>query len=412
MPRGKRESLRALDWINFFMADVTTGVGPFLAIYLTATRHWNPASVGIVVATQSIASVIAQAPAGALVDQSTNKKRLLIGAAFLVAIGCIGIVLAKGLGLQIATQILIGVAAAIFPPAVAAISLGLVGRRKLADRVGRNEAFNHTGNVVFAVLAGAAGTWFGQNWIFLFSAALASGTILSAWRIRNPDVDNNIARGSTSNQTPALGFTRLFKDRRILVFTASVLLFHFANAAMLPLVGELLSKDNLHSSSLYMSASIVLAQLIMIPVAVLTGRLADPWGRKPLMLVGFAVLAVRGVLYTLGSSSLYLLSVQCLDGVGAAIFGVLWVIIIADVAKGTGRFNFLQGAIQAALGMGAFLSNFIAGFIVKSFGYNTAFLNLSVIAIAGFFFFAFFMPETKVSASDSIGSLELPSPIS
>ena len=175
----------------------------------------------------------------------------------------------------------------------------------------------------------------------------------------------------------------------------SVVMFHFANAAMLPLVGELLSKGKDRESSLYMSACIIAAQCVMIPVAFLTGRFADSWGRKPLFLLGFAVLTVRGVLYTLGKSSTYLLAVQSLDGVGAAIFGVLWVVIISDLARVTGRFNLLQGVIQAALGLGAFLSNLVAGFIVKAYGYNTGFLWLAAIAMGGMIFFALFMPETK-----------------
>src|SRR5436305_7710222 len=128
---------------------------------------------------------------------------------------------------------------------------------------------------------------------------------------------------------------------------------------MLPLVGELLSKGQDRKSSFFMSACVIAAQFVMIPVAMVTGKLADPWGRKPLFLIGFGVLAVRGIPYTLDKGPAYLLSVQALDGVGAAIFGVLWVVIIADLAKGTGRFNLLRGVIQAALGLGAFLSNFL-----------------------------------------------------
>jgi MFS family permease len=176
---------------------------------------------------------------------------------------------------------------------------------------------------------------------------------------------------------------------------------------MLPLVGEMLSKGKDGASSMYMSACIVAAQLVMIPVAILTGKLADPWGRKPLFLIGFTVLALRGILYTLGKGAVYLIAVQSLDGVGAAIFGVLWVIIISDLAKGTGRFNLLQGAIQAALGVGAFLSNFLAGFVVKSLGHNAGFLGLAGIASIGLVFFALFMPETKDQA---IRATATPSP--
>ena len=155
---------------------------------------------------------------------------------------------------------------------------------------------------------------------------------------------------------------------------------------------------------MYMSACIVAAQLVMIPVAILTGKLADPWGRKPLFLIGFTVLALRGILYTLGKGAVYLIAVQSLDGVGAAIFGVLWVIIISDLAKGTGRFNLLQGAIQAALGVGAFLSNFLAGFVVKSLGHNAGFLGLAGIASIGLVFFALFMPETKDQSTRETGN--------
>jgi MFS family permease len=401
---NQERSLKGLDWVNFFMADVATGIGPFLAIYLTATRHWDPASVGMVVAAQAIASVVAQAPAGWFVDNSTRKKWLVIFGAILVAVGCVAIVLAQNVVSEVGVQIVIGLTAAIFPPAIAAIALGIVGKSRLSRRAGRNEGFNHAGNVVFALLAGGIGVAFGQQWIFYASALFATGTVISAWMIRDEDIDNQAARAAdeddrlnnTETKVPRLAsLSDLLSDRRILIFTASVVLFHFANAAMLPLVGEQLSKGKDGASSMYMSACIVAAQLVMIPVAILTGKFADPWGRKPLFLIGFAVLALRGVLYTLGTGAVYLIAVQSLDGVGAAIFGVLWVIIISDLARGTGRFNLLQGAIQAALGLGAFLSNFLAGFVVKSLGHNAGFLGLAGIASIGLIFSALFMPETK-----------------
>ena len=403
MATTNTRSLRGLDWLNFFMADVTTGIGPFLAIYLMATRHWNPASVGVAVSAQSIATVIAQGPAGWLVDWSPKKKWLVIGGAALVAIGCCSIVWSTGPTSEIVTLILIGVAAAIFPPAIAAISLGIVGKQKLPARVGRNEGFNHAGNVIFALLAGAVGTWIGQSWIFYSSAIVATGTILAAAQIRSKDIDNVAARAAAETPEAATGkrasppasFKDLLGNNCLWFFTISVVLFHFANAAMLPLVGELLSKGKDGQSPFYMSACIIAAQFVMIPVAWLTGRLADTWGRKPLFLIGFGVLAARGFLFTLGKSAFYLLAVQSLDGIGAAIFGVLWVIIISDLAKGTGRFNLLQGVIQAALGLGAFLSNFLAGFVVRAFGYNTAFLGLAAIAFTGLLFYAILMPETK-----------------
>ena len=400
MRKNPQQSLHALDWLNFFMADINTGIGPFVAIYLTATRHWNPASVGVVVSAQSIASVAAQAPAGWLIDWSHRKKWLITAAAAAVGLGAFGIVQAPNQTGEILTQILLGFAAALFPPAIAAMSLGIVGKKRLSRRVGRNETFNHAGNVSFALAAGAVGTWIGQSWIFYMSSLVALATICAALRIRSRDIDNAAARAATSDENgsresniTSLGV--LSRNRFIWIFTIAVILFHFANAAMLPLVGELLSKGKDGESSIYMSACIVAAQFVTIPIAFFTGKLADPWGRKPLFVIGFAVLALRGFLYTLGKSAAYLLAVQSLDGVGAAIFGVLWVIIISDLAKGTGRFNLLQGIIQAALGLGAFLSNFLSGFVVKSFGYNIGFLGLASVALVGLLFFFLFMPETK-----------------
>jgi MFS family permease len=349
---------------------------------------------------QSIASVLAQGPAGWIVDWSHHKNWLIVGGAAVVAFGCVGVVQAPDETAEILTQILIGIAAALFPPATAAISLGVVGKERLSRRMGRNESFNHAGNVSFALLAGAAGTWLGQKWIFYMSAVVALGTMFAAASIRSRDIDNLAARAADreeeNNATAHIAsFRNLIRDRCLWILTASVVLFHFANAAMLPLVGELLSKGKDGKSSFYMSACIVAAQFVMIPVAALTVWLADSWGRKPIFLAGFGVLTLRGILYTLGKSSLYLLAVQSLDGIGAAIFGVLWVVIISDLAKGTGRFNLLQGVIQAALGLGAFLSNLTAGFVVKAFGFNAGFLELAGVALAGTLFFALLMPETK-----------------
>jgi MFS family permease len=143
-----------------------------------------------------------------------------------------------------------------------------------------------------------------------------------------------------------------------------------------------------------MSSCIVAAQLVMLPIAVVVGRTADKWGRKPLFLVGFAVLPVRAALYIVSDNSFWLIGVQLLDGVGAGIFGALTPLVIADIMRGTGRYNLAQGGIATVQGIGASLSGLVAGVIVDRFGYSAAFLTLAAAAPVALIVFTLAMPET------------------
>jgi len=398
-------SLRALDWTNVFLADVRDGVGPYLAIYLLATAHWDAQSIGIALSASSFAAVVAQTPAGALVDGLRSKRAFIVAAAIGIAVASLVMVWNSSFPTVITAQIITGVSSTVFQPALAAITLGLVGRRRMDARLGRNEAFNHGGNVLAAALAGLLAWTVGREAIFYLLAAMSVGSILSVLAIRGGEIDPARARGSdrdssapdpeptASGHLESLG--AMFADRRMLIFSASVILFHFANAAMLPLVGQKLAAGAAKGASVYMSVCIIAAQLIMIPVALFAGRYATKWGRKPVFLIGFAVLPLRGFLYTLSDNGYYLVAVQMLDGIGAGIFGVVAVIVIADLTRGTGRFNLTQGAIFTALGIGASLSVLLAGFIVQHAGYNAAFLALAVIATVALALFAFAMPETR-----------------
>jgi MFS family permease len=400
--RPSQKSLQALDYLNLFLADVRDGVGPYLAIYLKASQHWHPASIGIAMSASTIATVFAQTPAGALIDRLHQKRLLILLAAALVSLGCIGIALLPAVPVVIACQVLIGAAAAVFPPAIAAITLGLVGHQKLDRRVGRNESFNHGGNVIAAVLAGFIGQFIARKGIFFLVAAMAVGSAIAASQIRGREIDHELARGADGeekdepeHQHHLVGTMELLSDRRILIFALAVVLFHFANAAMLPLVGQRVSQGaKALDPTVYMSACIILAQLVMVPTANIAGRLATN-GRKPIFLLGFAVLPIRGVLYTLSNNPYFLVSVQILDGIGAGIFGVLSVLIVADLTKGTGRFNVTQGMLNTAIGIGAGLSNLLAGFVVQKAGYNVGFLMLAAIAAVATGVFWFLVPETN-----------------
>jgi len=178
------------------------------------------------------------------------------------------------------------------------------------------------------------------------------------------------------------------------MFVTAISLFHFVNAAMLPLLGEKLALGNQGTETLFMAGCITTAQIVMVPMAVLVGHKADFWGRKPIFLVGFAVLPLRGVLYTLTQNPFVLVSIQVLDGIGAGIFGALFLIVTADLTQGTGRYNIAQGGASAVWGLGAALSNAVAGFMVEIAGYNIAFLFLATVALTAFVLFWVAVPET------------------
>jgi MFS family permease len=384
-----RQSLYALDWLNFFLADVRGGVGPFLVTYLLAVLHWNPAKIGVAMSVMGIANLLAATPCGALVDAVKKKRLLIVAGALLMGVGCTFITIFPNFYFINAAQIVTGVVSALFAPAVAAITLGLVGQQMFAIRIGRNEVFNHAGNVATALLAGIVGYLLGQEWIFYLVAIIGGASAVSVLFIRNDDIDYLRSRGGALKITPdgvvALSVRALFADRKILIFTAAVTLFHFANAAMLPLAGQLLTRNHESFASLNMSACIVAAQLIMIPVAFLSGKYGESWGRKPVFLIGFAILPIRGFLYIL----------QVLEGIGAGIFGVLSVVVIADLTKGTGRYNLVLGAMATAIGIGASLSDVVSGYIVNAWGFNTGFLFLASVAALALTIFGLMMPETK-----------------
>ena len=406
---------RPLDWLNFFLADVKDGLGPFLAIFLMSSQYWDAGRIGVVLTIAGVATVLARGPGGALVDAVHWKRTLIAIGALAVAVSAVVMALAPQFWPIAVAQTASGIADAIFPLAVAAISLGIVGRGLFSRRVGRNEAFNHAGNAVTAIVAGLAGYFIASGAVLWLIAALALASIAAVYAIDGRAIDHEVARGSDDGQRDQPSrLSGLLENRSLLFFTAAITLFHFANAAMLPLIGEKLSQSHQQASSLFIAACIITAQIVMVPMAILVGHKADAWGRKPIFLAGFAVLPIRGILYTLTQDPYALISIQILDGVGAGIFGALFFIVIADLTKGTGHYNLAQGASSASWGLGAALSNGVAGFIVNSFGYSAAFLFLAACAVLAFLVFWLGVPETRDAAArppdesvERLGSSEL-----
>jgi len=404
---GKQRSIFALSSLNFFLADVQGGVGPFLVIFLTSLLHWEPGRIGFVMGISGVVGVLAQIPAGAVIDQLRPKRLIVATAAGLIALGSIGIALFPTFGVVVAGQSFIGVAGAVFGPAIAAITLGIVGRKKLERQIGRNQSINSTGNVANALMIGAVGATLHGKGIFYYVAAISLATIASVMLIRGKDIDYALARGADdlvgdceeqeeAKQPRFSGILTLLRDRRVLVFAVSCILFHFANGGLGPLISELLAKGvGMKSGLRFVSASIIVAQLAIIPLGILIGRRAEGGARKPLFLIPFCLLPLRAILYTFSHQPYFLVALELLDGSAMGIFGIMQLLIIADLTKGTGRFNLTQGALSTAVGIGASSSNFVAGWVVKHFGFNMGFLTMAGIAAAALVFFWLLMPETQ-----------------
>ena len=381
------------------MADVRDGVGPYLSVFLKGAQHWDAGAIGIAMAASSVAAALCQIPAGLLVDATRFKRLLIAASGLIVAAACLVIVWFPVLPAVIAAQAMLGAASAIIPPAIAALSLGLVARRLLDARISRNEGFNHGGNFLAAALAGVFGHVIGYNWIFYLVCAFAVASAAIVTLINPAEINHQRARGGEphSSQQP-ISLCELLTRRDLQIFLAAVVLFHFGNAAMLPMAGQVLAQTHPGEDTIALSACIIAAQLVMVGVAWAVGRAsARGIGRKPIFLVALAVLPVRGLLFSLTASPYAVVAIQLLDGVAAGIFGVVSVLIASDLTRGTGRFNLAQGLTALAVGIGAGLSNATAGYVVQWFGYPAGFRYLAAIALCALVFFAALMPETAAS---------------
>jgi MFS family permease len=375
----------SLDALNFLLSDVRGALGPYLNVFLVTQQHWSQASVGLVTMIGGWLGLAAQPAAGATIDATHAKRGLIVTALAVLALGAVVIFLMPSFWPVLIGNSAISVVGDVFGPAVAGITLGLYRHRQLARRMGRNAAFDHAGNVAIAAVAGAVGWAFSQRAVFLLVplfAVLASVAVLS---IPAQAIDHERARGAEpleGGEERISGLSVLLTCRPLLIYAGCAMLFHFANAPLLPLVGQ---------------KCIIAAQAIMLPIALLVGRTADTWGRKPILLIGFGILPIRAVLYTFSDDATWLIGVQLLDGIGAGIFGAITPLVLADLMRGTGRYNLAQGTVAMLQGVGASTSGLVAGLLVDHFGYATAFLEAAVAASLAFAVLLTLMPETVTS---------------
>ena len=391
-------SLHGLDGVNFFLAGVLAGFGPYVAVYL-ADQKWTQDKIGLVLSAGALAGLLSQVPGGELLDTVRSKRSLVALGAAMVAISAMIIEFWPSFPLVLIAQGLQGITGGLLGPAIAAISLGLVGHAALPERLGRNQRFASTGSLVAAALMGLVGYAFSYHAIFLLVIALALPLFVALARIHAADIHFGRSCGAphhhTSARPPRAGRATLWKSPALLVFGACLFLFQLANASMLPLAGESLIYQGESRSSLVVSALIVLPQIVVAAIAPWIGRQANQLGRRPLLLIGLGALPIRALLFALTTDAPLLLVYQLLDGISGAVVGVLTPLVIADATNGTGRFNLGQGLVGTASGIGASLGTALFGFIAASFGSTVVFLSIASVGLVAVLILWFLMPETR-----------------
>jgi len=396
-PAPSRRSLRGLDWFVFFVADVQTGFGPFVSVYLTAQR-WTQVDIGLILSAAGFVSLIGQMPGGAVVDAARSERFV---AAIAVAAICVSALTYATLPIfptVLAGSILHAAASCVLGPAIAAISLGLVGHAVIGERLGRNARFASIGNGLAAAAMGACGYFLSARAVFVVTVLLLVPALLALRHIAENEIDPARAHGAPPRHTgkkPPIRAGALMHNRPLLIFAGCLLLFHLANSAMLPLVGSVVTMKSARWATLIIAACIVVPQLIVAILSPWVGTRAQIWGRRPLLLIGFAALPIRGLLFALISDPSLLLAVQILDGITASVFAVMVPLVVADLTRGTGHFNLGQGILGTATGIGASLSATLAGILTDRFGSATAFGSLAAVALAGFTLVWLLMPETR-----------------
>ncbi|KVH74400.1 ABC transporter permease [Burkholderia ubonensis] len=403
-------SLRALDWLNFFVANVQTGFGPFIASYL-ASHKWTQGEIGMVLSIGTISAMVSQVPGGAAVDALKNKKGAAAWAIAAIILSAVLLAASPTIVPVIAAEVFHGFASCMLVPAMAAISFSLVGRADLGDRLGRNARWASIGSAVAAGLMGLTGEYFSARAVFWLTAVLAlpalfalamiqpTHTVIPHVGARHDDKD-----GGEERET----LLELLRDRRMLTFAACVVLFHLSNAAMLNLAAGEVTAGMGENVQLVIAACIIVPQAIVAMLSPWVGRSAQRWGRRPILLLGFSALPVRALLFAGVSSPYLLVPVQMLDGISAAVFGVMLPLIAADVAGGKGRYNLCIGLFGLAAGIGATFSTAVAGYIADHFGNAVSFFGLAAAGALAVLLVWLAMPETRVENGDDQAEASAP----
>lgn len=380
-PLNIRRPLRALEALNFFMADMQAGIGPFLGVFLLA-HHWQSGLIGTVMTLGGVAGMLVTVPAGALIDASTNKRLFVVipGICTVLASGLV--LLSQDFWLVTASQVATAIAGAAIMPAVVGITLGLVRQSGFNRQVGRNQAFNHAGNMAGAALSGYLGWKYGFAAVFWLAAVFGVLSIACVMLIPARAIDDRAARGllETNGDTPS-GLQVLLTCKPLLVLAAALACFHLGNAAMLPLYGLAVVAAKRSDPASFVAETIVVAQSVMIVASIVAMRMVERRGYWIVLLISFLSLPVRGLAAANLITGWGVYPVQFLDGIGAGLQSVAVPGVVARILSGSGRINIGQGAVMTVQGIGASLSPAIGGWIAEFLGYPATFITLAGFAV-------------------------------
>lgn len=398
---ASKRSLAALSWTNFFLADMLTGFGPFVALYL-GTQHWSQTDVGVALSIGTVAAMVAQVPAGAMVDALAG-KRLVTGIAFAgVIVAMLILVWFPFRWPVFGAEALKGVAAAVITPAVAALTLALANQEKLAERLGENVRSRALGSGLTALLLGSVGGWLGYSSVFYLGAAFGVAAIISMGMIERKDLETAPNRTGAFSAVPKRRQQDtprkrkdLPKDRGLMAFAGAMLLFQLGNAAVLNIAAHGFSETSGRLAGVLVAASVAVPQVIAALIAVRLGNLAESWGRRRVLMLGFCLVPVRIVLFALGGSAWMQVGYQAFDGVTAAVLGLMIPLVVSDITHDSGRFSLGMGIVGLAVGIGATLSTTIAGYIADHMGDQAAYLTLAAFAVASCVMVWLAVPETR-----------------
>lgn len=377
-------SLAALAVLNFFLADARDGLGPFLDAFL-ATRGWSSLSLGLIATVGGLIGLAATPLCGALVDGTTWKRALIAGPVVLVTAAALVTLLFPEPMVVWAGQIGTAVVGAVIGPALAGLTLGLVGERLFSQQIARNEFWNHGGNFASLFAVYVVISLFGQQGMVWLMVATAFGALAAIVAIDPARIDHKVARGLVPDEGEPgpSGFDVLLKSRGLVLLALILMIFHFGNAPMSRLIAQQFS---LELGTPFRTTAIItgISQLSMVAVAVAAPFLIRRFGLAATLAIGLAALPVRGLIAAGFEGFWTVYPVQILDGVGAGLLGIVTPVAVERMLKGTGRFNAGFAAVMTVQGIGASLSNVVAGWLVTTGGYALSHIVAAGIALLAF----------------------------